>query len=123
MSAAPSLANSDETAAPSITISAKSLRPWPLPQRATCSAAHSKNPASSSNRLMMMTATKVAVAFQTMCQTAGISWSDNTPADRKRVVEGKTGQVRVEHGECPSIKKQKTYDDYNTHSYEAIIRQ
>src|SRR5690606_40660825 len=46
----------------------KQNRRWPLPlaQRATCKAAHSKKPASSSNRLMMITAMKVAVAFQTM---------------------------------------------------------
>ncbi len=71
--AAPSLANSDETAAPSRTIRANNSRPLPPPQRATCSAAHSNTPAASSNRLMTMIATKAAVAFQTMLQTTGMS--------------------------------------------------
>jgi hypothetical protein len=73
ISAAPSLANSDDTAAPSSTIEANSNRPLPPPQRATCRAAHSKNPASSSSRLMMMTAIKAPVAFQTICQTVAMS--------------------------------------------------
>ncbi len=67
ISAALSLANRADTAAPRITNKANSLRPRPPPQRAKCSAAHSKNPASSSSRLTMITATKVAVAFHTMC--------------------------------------------------------
>ncbi len=73
ISAAPSLANSAATIAPSRTIQVKSSRPRPFPQRATCSAAHSKKPDSSSRRLMMITAIKVAVAFHTICQTTGIS--------------------------------------------------
>ena len=84
ISAAPSLANRADTAAPSNTISANSRRPWPPPQRATCSAAHSKKPASSSNRLMMMMAMKVAVAFQTMCQTVTMSPGCTTPVSRAR---------------------------------------
>ena len=79
ISAAPSLANKAETAAPSSTISANSQRPCPPPQRATCSAAHSKKPASSSSRLTMMTAMKVAVAFQTMPHTTGTSAGCTTP--------------------------------------------
>ncbi len=43
ISAAPSLANSAATAAPSRTIYVKSKRPRPLPQRETCNAAHSKS--------------------------------------------------------------------------------
>jgi hypothetical protein len=78
--AAPSLANRAETAAPSSTMKANSLTPLPPPQRAKCNAAHSKKPASSSKRLMMMTATKVAVAFQTICQTTGISAKCTTPS-------------------------------------------
>ena len=73
ISAAPSLANSAATAAPSSTIYVNSNRPRPFPQRATCSAAHSKKPDSSSSRLMMMTAMNVAVAFQTKFHTTGIS--------------------------------------------------
>ncbi len=80
ISAAPSLANNADTAAPSSTIRTKSRRPCPLPQRATCSAAHSKDPASSSNRLMTMIETNAAVAFQTMPQTTGTSDSVTTPA-------------------------------------------
>ena len=79
ISAAPSLANSADTAAPSSTISTNSRRPCPRPQRATWSAAHSKNPASSSNRLTMMIATNVAVAFQTIPHTTGTSESETTP--------------------------------------------
>ncbi len=73
ISAAPSLANNADTAAPSSTMKANSLGPRPPPQRATCNAAHSKKPASSSSRLMTMTAIKVAVAFQTMFQTTAMS--------------------------------------------------
>ena len=82
MSAAPSLANSAATQAPSSTISTNSQRPLPPPQRATCSADHSKKPASSSSRLMMMMAMKVAVAFQTMFQTTGMSPGWTTPVSR-----------------------------------------
>jgi len=84
ISAAPSFANSAATAAPSNTISANSARPLPLPHRATCKAAHSKKPASSSNRLMMMTAIKVAVAFQTIFHTTGMSPTWTTPATSAR---------------------------------------
>ncbi len=80
ISAAPSLANSAATAAPSRMIYVNSSLPLPSPQRATCSAAHSKKPDSSNSRLMMMTAINVAVAFQTICQTAGISPMCTTPA-------------------------------------------
>ncbi|MNQ17988.1 hypothetical protein D3C85_310190 [compost metagenome] len=79
MSAAPSLANSAATAAPSRMIKANKARPLPLPHRATCSAAHSKKPASSSSRLMMITAMNVAVAFQTMFHTTGMSDTCTTP--------------------------------------------
>ena len=82
MSAAPSLANSAETAAPSSTISANNQCPRPPPQRATCSAAHSKKPASSKSRLVMMMAMKVAVAFQTMCHTAATSARCTTPVNK-----------------------------------------
>ena len=80
INAAPSLANRADTAAPSRTINANSLRVLPPPHRATCSAAHLKKPASSSSRLMMMTAMKVPVAFQTMRQTSGMSARVTTPA-------------------------------------------
>ncbi|MPN19502.1 hypothetical protein SDC9_166873 [bioreactor metagenome] len=73
ISAAPSLANNAATAAPSKTIQVNKRRPRPLPQLETCSAAHSKKPDSSSNRLMIMTAINAAVAFQTIFQTTGIS--------------------------------------------------
>ncbi|SVW28113.1 Uncharacterised protein [Klebsiella pneumoniae] len=53
ISAAPSLANSAATAAPSRTIYVNSSRPLPPPQRETCSAAHSKKPDSSSSRLII----------------------------------------------------------------------
>lgn len=79
MSAAPSLAKTADTTAPSSTMKANRRRPLARPQRATCSAAHAKNPASSSSRLMMMTATKVAVAFQTMPQTTATSAQCTTP--------------------------------------------
>ncbi|VGC17878.1 Uncharacterised protein [Klebsiella pneumoniae] len=79
ISAAPSLANSAATAAPSRTIYVNSSRPLPPPQRETCSAAHSKKPDSSSSRLIMMTAMNVPVAFQTICQTTGISPMCTTP--------------------------------------------
>ena len=80
ISAAPSLANRAATVAPSSTINAKRRRPRPRPQRATCSAAHSNEPASSRIRLIRITATKVAVAFHTMCQTTGMSEGCTTPA-------------------------------------------
>jgi len=53
-----------------------------VPQRETCSAAHSKKPDSSSSRLMMMTAINAAVAFQTIFQTTGISaiWMTPVPS-------------------------------------------
>ncbi|CAH5084522.1 Uncharacterised protein [Klebsiella pneumoniae] len=79
ISAAPSLANSAATAAPSRIIQVNSRRPRPLPQRETCSAAHSKKPDSSSSRLIMITAIKVAVAFQTICHTTGISATCTPP--------------------------------------------
>lgn len=82
ISAAPSLANSAETAAPSSTQKANRRRPSPPAQRATCSAAHSKKPASSSSRLMTITAMKVAVAFQTMFQTVGMSPGATLPSAR-----------------------------------------
>jgi hypothetical protein len=41
-----------------------------------------KKPALSSNRLMMMTAINVAVAFQTICHTSGISDNCMTPASK-----------------------------------------
>ncbi len=84
ISAAPSLANSAATAAPSRTIYVKSKRPRPLPQRETCSAAHSKKPDSSSSRLIIITAIKVAVAFQTIFHTTGISPTCTTPDIRAR---------------------------------------
>src|SRR5450830_399837 len=79
ISAAPSLANSAETAAPSKINRTNNLRPLPPPQRATCSADHSKKPALSKSKLMIMMAMKVPVAFQTMCHTTGISDSWMTP--------------------------------------------
>ncbi|MND28421.1 hypothetical protein D3C80_189030 [compost metagenome] len=83
--AAPSLANSADTPAPSRIVKTNRRRPSPLAQRATCNAAHWKNPASSSSRLMMMSEMKVAVAFQTMAHTSGISSSVTTPASRARM--------------------------------------
>jgi hypothetical protein len=79
ISAAPSLANNADTSAPSSTIKANNLRPLPLPQRATCNAAQAKNPASSSSRLMIISATKVPVAFQMICHTSGMSLRCTTP--------------------------------------------
>ena len=82
ISAAPSLANSADTAAPSRMLKANRRAPLPFAQRATCRAAHSKKPASSSKRLMMITAMKVAVAFHTMSHTVGMSAKLTTPAAR-----------------------------------------
>ena len=82
ISAAPSLANSAAIAAPSTTMRLNSVRPLPRPQRATCSAAHWNVPASSSTSEMMMTATKVAVAFHTMPHTVGTSLRWTTPVAR-----------------------------------------
>jgi hypothetical protein len=82
ISAAPSLANTAATAAPSSTMSANSMRPLPRPQRATCRAAHLKRPASSSSRLTMMLAMKAAVAFHTLCQTTAMSAHCTTPVAR-----------------------------------------
>ena len=79
ISAAPSLANRAATVAPSRTIQVNSKRPRPLPQRETCSAAHSKKPDSSSSKLMIMTAINAAVAFQTIFHTTGISPGWTTP--------------------------------------------
>src|SRR5690606_12102884 len=67
------------TAAPSSRIQVNSNRPRPFPQRATCSAAHSKKPDSSSSRLITITAINVAVAFQTIFHTTGISLMWITP--------------------------------------------
>ncbi|MOA12182.1 hypothetical protein D3C78_1321550 [compost metagenome] len=78
------MANNAETPAPSSIVKTNRRRPSPLAQRATCKAAHWKNPASSSNRLMMISEMKVAVAFQTMAHTSGISCSVTTPASRAR---------------------------------------
>ena len=77
--AAPSLAKTAAMAAPRSTTSGNSRLPRPPPHRATCSAAQWKNPASSSRREMMMSATKVKVASQTMCQTTGMSAGWITP--------------------------------------------
>jgi hypothetical protein len=82
ISAAPSLANSAAVAAPSSTRKVNRRRPLPRPQRATCSAAQANRPASSSSRLMMISAMKVKVAFQTMSQTTGMSPTLTTPASR-----------------------------------------
>ena len=71
--AAPSLAKIEATAAPRSTIRANRSLPRPPPQRATCRAAHSKKPARSKSRLIMITATNAAVAFQTIPQTVGMS--------------------------------------------------
>ena len=83
-SAAPSLAKKAAMTAPSTTISGKRRRPRPPPQRATCSAAHWKNPASSSSSEMTINATKVKVASHTMCQTTGTSPQPITPVSRAR---------------------------------------
>ena len=79
MSAAPSFAKSAATAAPRRTMSVKSRTPRPPPQRATWSAAHSKNPEASRRRLMRITATKAPVAFQTICHTVWMSLRCTTP--------------------------------------------
>ena len=81
-SAAPSLANTAAIAAPRSTISGNSLRPSPLPQRATCRAAQEKKPASSRMSEMMMSATKVNVASQTMPHTVPTSLQPTTPVAR-----------------------------------------
>lgn len=86
--AAPSLANSADTAAPSNTMKANSLTPLPPPQRAKCKAAHSQKPASSSKRLMMMTATKVWIAN-------GLSRFSATRFSAKRVHAPWTGALLV----------------------------
>src|SRR3546814_9279581 len=52
---------------------------YPPPHLATCSAVHSKKPASSKSRLIIIIATNVAVAFQTICQTTGMSLKLTTP--------------------------------------------
>src|SRR5471030_859682 len=85
INAAPSLANNADTSAPSNTMNAKSLRPLPLHQRATCNAAQAKNPASSSSKLMMISATKVPVAFQIIYQTSGMSLRCTTPKSSARI--------------------------------------
>ncbi|BAK11305.1 hypothetical protein PAJ_1225 [Pantoea ananatis AJ13355] len=82
ISAAPSFANKAATAAPSRTLYVNSSLPLPPPHRETCRAAHSKKPDSSSSRLMIITAINVAVAFQTICQTAVISPKCTTPVSR-----------------------------------------
>ena len=79
ISAAPSLANSAETSAPSNTMKANSRLPLPCPHRATCNAAQAKNPASSSNRLIIISATNVPVAFQIIDHTKGMSLTCTTP--------------------------------------------
>src|SRR5690606_22991253 len=79
-SAAPSLANRAAISAPSSTTSGNSRCPRPLPQRATCSAAQVKNPASSRISEMMMSATKVKVASQTISHTMPRSAQSTTPA-------------------------------------------
>lgn len=81
-SAAPSLANTAAMPAPRRTISGKSSRPRPPPQRATWSAAHWKNPASSSSSEMTISPIKVKVASQTMCHTTGTSPRLITPVSR-----------------------------------------
>lgn len=77
--AAPSLANSALIIAPRTTINGNSRRPRPRPQRAMCSAAQAKKPASSRIREMMISATKVKVASQTMPQTTPTSARPTTP--------------------------------------------
>lgn len=81
-SAAPSLANRAEMAAPRMTTSGNSRRPRPPPQRATCRAAQWKKPASSSSSEMTIRATNVNVASQTMCQTTGMSGKPMEPVAR-----------------------------------------
>src|SRR5690606_31135369 len=80
--AAPSFANTAAIAAPRSTISGNSFRPSPPPQRATCRAAQAKKPASSRMSEMMMSATKVKVASQTMLQTVPTSPQPTTPVAR-----------------------------------------
>src|SRR5690554_3476526 len=79
-SAAPSLAKNAAMTAPSTTISGNSRCPRPLPQRATCNAAQVKKPASSRISEMMISATKVKVASQTMSHTTPRSDQCTTPA-------------------------------------------
>ena len=73
ISAAPSFANSAATIAPNIVTRKNIFKPLPLAKRAICKAAHSKNPISSSINEIMISATKVNVAFQTMPVTSTTS--------------------------------------------------
>src|SRR5690554_2171904 len=79
-SAAPSLAKKAAMTAPSTTIMGNSKCPLPLPQRATCSAAQAKKPAASRISEMMISATKVKVASQTIFQTTSTSVHWTTPS-------------------------------------------
>ena len=60
----------------------KSFAPLPPEARATFSAHHRKNPASSSTSVIMMSPMSVPEAFQTMDQTVGISESVTVPRRR-----------------------------------------
>ncbi|MNJ53435.1 hypothetical protein D3C77_488200 [compost metagenome] len=79
MSAAPSFANSADTAAPSKITKINIRMPFPLARRATCSADHSNNPISSKIKDIKMSATKVSVAFQIIPVTTPTSVSVTTP--------------------------------------------
>ena len=79
-SAAPSLAKKAEIKAPNMTIIGNNKRPCPLPRRATCNAAQPKNPARSKISEMIISATKVKVASQTISQTIPTSDNCTTPS-------------------------------------------
>ncbi|MNN75677.1 hypothetical protein D3C81_1919950 [compost metagenome] len=84
MSAPPSLANNADTKAPSkITYTNISL-PFPRARDAMCNAAHSKKPISSSNKEMMIMATKANVAFHTILVTSATSVKLTTPVNKAR---------------------------------------
>src|SRR5690606_22881324 len=79
INAAPSFANKAATTAPNMMTRKNIRKPLPLAKRAMCKAAHSKNPISSRINEMMIKATNVNVAFQTMPVTSQTSPKSTTP--------------------------------------------
>ncbi|MNZ91802.1 hypothetical protein D3C78_1107970 [compost metagenome] len=82
MSAPPSLANNADTNAPRIITYTNISLPFPRARDAICNAAHSKNPTSSSNKEIMMIATKANVAFHTILVTSATSVKLTTPVNK-----------------------------------------
>src|SRR5690625_2761594 len=78
-SAAPSIAKKAEIMAPNTIINGNKITPRPLAMRATCKAAQPKKPASSNSSEMIIKATNVKVASQTMSHTIKISDHCTTP--------------------------------------------